>query len=191
MRHVPLVIALLTSACGSNPPTAFPIADLSSREGALQTGALIADLRVDAVGLEAAFSGVEWAGSSFLIYPVTINSQLVPRGDTPIGADMRMAMRYTYGTIGEPHNRRVDWQLAYGVNEVVPGNRYLAVFAGTIHGHDDVRRLIMLRRIDASGRLLDAALGFPPGTPVSTVLDPEGIPAWILNGQDAGAPSDG
>lgn len=190
MRYSCLAVLLLVGASCSASPTAAPlanvIADLSSREQALLTGAVIADLRVNGTGRITVMAGDEGTGRSFVVFPSGVSAQLVSFRQLPIPGDLPLAILYTYGVAGESQGRRVDWVSSIGVSDVVSGGRYLAIFAGSVRNMPDLPLLIALKRVDGSGRLVDPALGYPAGAAVSSILDPSGIPASLLYGHDAG-----
>lgn len=190
MRHIVFTLSMCLAACGtSGPPNGFPVVAQNSPEYALMSGATLLDLRVTGGGQLSVVPEEGSGGASFMFFPAAINAHLTPTWRSLVDPNMQLAL--LYGTAEAPDVHQFPWDYGHGPITIQPGSRYLGIFAGGMRGRPEVPSLISLKRIDASGRLIDPALGYPVGTPISTVMNPSGISPSLLRDSDGGVPMDG
>lgn len=175
-----------------------PVADnrvgqsLESRERMFFTGSgWILDVRVTDDGVPFAYNNGVYTEEG-TAWPATVAAQLISRGLYAAPASVSLLLQRSRTEAESRESRPVDTARAQGLTQLERGARYLVILTTSLYSAPlgtIVRGYYI--RVDANGRLLERALEFPAGTPVSTVLDASTMPRELLGDVDASAPSDG
>ena len=167
---------------------------LESRESMFSGAGWLLDVRV--TGDEGPFAIASFDDGAYTtegtVWSATVSAQLISRGIYAAPARIVLYLQRSRTHVQSRQTSPVDMTRLQGLTQLQRDTRYLVALTRPLHSTPS-GTIVMgyYFRVDANGRLLDRALEFPAGTPVSVVLDASTMPRELLGDLDASAPSDG